>query len=431
MQDAGCMVKDYVRFVHLAPCILHHATLTMMKDINILDFDYDLPDDRIAQYPVSERDESQLLVYRGQSISQDTFKNIDGYLPSGSLLVFNNTRVIRARMLFRKETGALIEILCLEPLLPFDYSLSFSSKVAVEWKCIVGNLKKWKEGKLMIRFIMNGNGFHLWAERLETTGETSRIRFTWDSSDICFGEVLEATGHIPLPPYINRDDETEDSKRYQTIYSKINGSVAAPTAGLHFTQNVLEKIRDKGLKTAELTLHVGAGTFQPIKADNIFAHEMHCEHFIIKAETLKMLLEYEGKIIAVGTTSVRTLESIYWLGVKLLQNMGGYDEELILGQWDAYNIESTYTVKDSINALLDYLCEMKSVFLRAATSIMIVPGYEFRLTSGIVTNFHQPRSTLLLLISAWTGEQWRDIYKFAIEKGFRFLSYGDSSLLLK
>jgi len=402
-----------------------------MKEININDYDYDLPNDRIAQHPVSERDESQLLVYRGRTISQDTFKNIDGYLPSGSLLVFNNTRVIRARMLFRKETGALIEILCLEPLLPFDYGLSFSSKVPVEWKCIVGNLKKWKEGKLMIRFIINGNGFHLWADRMETTGETSRIRFSWDSSDICFGEVLEATGHIPLPPYINREDETEDSRRYQTVYSKINGSVAAPTAGLHFTQNVLEKIRHRGIMTAELTLHVGAGTFQPVKADNIFAHEMHCEHFIIKAETLRMLLEYEGKIIAVGTTSVRTLESIYWLGVNLLQNKGRYDKELILGQWDAYNFESTYTVKDSINALLDYLGERKSGFLRAATSIMIVPGYEFRLTNGIVTNFHQPRSTLLLLISAWTGEQWRDIYKFAIEKGFRFLSYGDSSLLLK
>jgi len=403
----------------------------MMKDINILDFDYDLPDDRIAQYPVSERDESQLLVYKGQSISQDIFKNIDGYLPSGSLLVFNNTRVIRARMLFQKETGALIEILCLEPLSPFDYSLSFSSTEPVEWKCIVGNLKKWKEGRLMMRFDRNGSLLHLRAERLETTGETSRIRFTWDSSTICFGEVLEATGHIPLPPYINRDDNTEDSQRYQTVYSKINGSVAAPTAGLHFTQGVLRKISNRGIKSAELTLHVGAGTFQPVKADNIYDHEMHCEHFIVKAETLRMLIEYEGRIIPVGTTSVRTLESLYWLGVKFLMNKGKELNEPVLGQWDAYNLESSYTVRDSINALLNYLDENNSGFFQSATSIMIVPGYKFRLTNGIVTNFHQPRSTLLLLISAWTGDRWRDIYKFAIENGFRFLSYGDSSLLLK
>jgi len=431
MQDAGCAASDYRYFLHHAPCTLQLATLTMIREININVYDYDLPDDRIAQYPVNKRDESQLLVRRGQTISQDTFKNIDEYLPAGSLLVFNNTRVIRARMLFRKETGALIEILCLEPLLPFDYSLSFSSREPVEWKCIVGNLKKWKEGILSTDIERNGVRIRLFAERIETTGETSRIRFAWNSNDLSFGEVLEATGHIPLPPYINRADESEDAQRYQTVYSRIDGSVAAPTAGLHFTQEVLEKISKRGIKSAELTLHVGAGTFQPVKADNIYEHEMHCEHFIVNAGTLKMLIEYEGRIIPVGTTSVRTLESIYWLGVYLILNKGRNIKSLTLGQWDAYNSESTVTVKDSLTALLDYLAEEKTEFLQAATSIMIVPGYKFRLTNGIITNFHQPRSTLLLLISAWTGEQWRDIYKFAIERGFRFLSYGDSSLLLK
>lgn len=410
---------------------LHYATETMMKDININDYDYDLPADRIAQYPVRERDESQLLVCRGNSIVKDTFKNIDQYLPPDSLLVFNNTRVIRARILFQKETGAVIEILCLEPLSPFDYSLSFSSKEPVEWKCIIGNLKKWKTGRLTINYNNSDIGHKLFAERIESNGETSRIRFTWDGSDLSFGEVLEAVGHIPLPPYINRDDVSEDSQRYQTVYSKINGSVAAPTAGLHFTEMVLEKIRNRGIKSVEVTLHVGAGTFQPVKAGNIYDHEMHCEHFIISADTIRLLMDHKGKIIPVGTTSVRTLESIYWLGVKIIQNGDRKNDELTLGQWDAYNLKASYSVKDSLNALVEYLCNEKKEFIQAATSIMIVPGYKFMLADGIVTNFHQPRSTLLLLISAFTGEQWRDIYKFAIARGFRFLSYGDSSLLLK
>jgi S-adenosylmethionine:tRNA ribosyltransferase-isomerase len=403
----------------------------MMKNININDYDYDLPDDRIAQYPVSERDESKLLIYRGDSISGDTFKNIDEYLPPDCLLVFNNTRVIRARILFKKETGALIEVLCLEPLSPFEYGLSFSSKEPVEWKCIVGNLKKWKEGRLKIHFTKNEKEYVLEAERTETINDTSRIRFSWTGNSLSFGEVLEATGHIPLPPYINREDVSEDSQRYQTVYSKVDGSVAAPTAGLHFTNNVLDKIRARGIKSAEITLHVGAGTFQPVKADNVYEHEMHCEHFIIKAETLRLLLNSVGKIIPVGTTSVRTLESLYWLGVKLLENKGKRIDDLTLGQWEAYKLKNSYTAGESIRALLNYLEEDKSELLYASTSILIMPGYKFMLTNGMVTNFHQPRSTLLLLISAWTGEQWRDIYKFAMANNFRFLSYGDSSLLLK
>jgi S-adenosylmethionine:tRNA ribosyltransferase-isomerase len=407
---------------------MQHAT---MRDIDINEYDYDLPADRIAQYPVSERDKSQLLVYRNHTISKDTFNKIDEYLPADSLLIFNNTRVIRARILFHKKTGAEIEVLCLEPLSPFDYALSFSSRESVVWKCIVGNLKKWKSGVLETPFNYNGISFNLFAERLKPEGEAWQIKFSWDSQRLTFGEVIEATGHIPLPPYINRNDENEDIERYQTVYSRIKGSVAAPTAGLHFTETVLGKIKAKGIKTAELTLHVGAGTFKPVKAKNIYEHEMHCEHFSVDTETINLLIENHDNIIPVGTTSVRTLESLYWLGVKLIHNLPDKSPSLILGQWEAYEMPQSVTVTDSLKSLSDYLKKNKSLQIQAATSIMIVPGYQFRMSKGIITNFHQPRSTLLLLISAWTGNRWKEIYNFALENRFRFLSYGDSSLLLK
>jgi S-adenosylmethionine:tRNA ribosyltransferase-isomerase len=402
-----------------------------MKNIDINEFDYDLPDDRIAQYPVSERDRSQLLIYRNNTITIDTFNKIDEYIPADSLLIFNNTRVIRARILFRKKTGALIEVLCLEPFSPFDYVLSFSSKVPVEWKCIIGNLKKWKSGILETSFSYNGGSYSLFAERLKPEGEAWQIKFSWDCAGLTFGEVIEATGHIPLPPYINRKDEAEDLERYQTVYSRISGSVAAPTAGLHFTDEVFGKISARGIKKAELTLHVGAGTFKPVKAKNINEHEMHCEHFSIDAGTINLLLENQDKIIPVGTTSVRTLESLYWLGVKLIHNMPEKQTNLLLGQWEAYELPSGVSVTESLTALLNLMKENNVKQIQAATSIMIVPGYQFRIANGIITNFHQPRSTLLLLISAWTGNRWREIYNFAIENRFRFLSYGDSSLLLK
>lgn len=402
-----------------------------MGDIDINDYDYDLPSDLIAQYPVNERDKSQLLIFKENTIVKDSFSNIDEYIPPDSLLVFNNTRVIRARILFRKETGAVIEILCLEPLVPFEYALSFSSKEPVEWKCIVGNLKKWKSGILMTRFKYNDNQYFLFVERLQSEGEAWRIKFSWNCKDMSFGEVIETTGHIPLPPYINRKDEAEDIERYQTVYSRIRGSVAAPTAGLHFTDHVFEKIKSRGIRSVELTLHVGAGTFQPVKADNIYDHEMHCEHFSIDINTIGILLENQGKIIPVGTTSVRTLESLYWLGVKIIHNPSESFPKLSLRQWEAYEMATTISVTESLTALLNYLKERNLTNLQAATSIMIVPGYEFRLTNGMVTNFHQPRSTLLLLISAWTGNRWKKIYIFAVENRFRFLSYGDSSLLLK
>ena len=402
-----------------------------MKDIDLREYDYDLPAERIAQYPVNERDMSQLLVYKDNNISKDIFRNIVDYLPSDSLLVFNNTRVIRARILFFKETGARVEILCLEPLTPFGYELSFSSKVPVEWKCLIGNLKKWKGEKIITYFIYNGQQFILTAERLQPADEAWRIRFNWSCTDISFGEVIEATGHIPLPPYINREDEEEDYNRYQTVYSSINGSVAAPTAGLHFTNNVLEKLEKKGIKSVELTLHVGAGTFQPVKSNNIARHAMHCEHFFITPEAIQLIIENHEKIIPVGTTSVRTLESLYWLGVKLIHHPAECRNELVLGQWEAYEIETNVSVKESMESLLKILKERNQSYLHASTSIIIIPGYDFKMINGMITNFHQPRSTLLLLISAWMGINWKKVYGFAMENGFRFLSYGDSSLLLR
>lgn len=402
-----------------------------MNDINISDYDYELPEDRIAQYPVAERDNSQLLIFKDQKISKDLFSNISTHLPPGSLLVFNNTRVIRARILFRKDSGALVEILCLEPLMPSDYGLSFGSESPVEWKCIVGNLKKWKTGILKTRFMSGDSVNNLFAEKLGPEGEAWRIKFSWDNNELKFADVIESCGHIPIPPYINRDDEKVDNIRYQTVYSRVNGSVAAPTAGLHFTDSVFKKLRSADIKTAEITLHVGAGTFQPVKTENIYQHEMHTEHFFTDQKTLKLLLKNIGKIIPVGTTSVRTLESLYWLGVKLLIKMTGNHEKLILGQWEAYDLPQKITPAESIGALLKHMQINDIRLLQGSTSILIVPGYDFRMTDGIITNFHQPRSTLLLLISAYTGKKWKELYIFALENNFRFLSYGDSSLLLK
>jgi S-adenosylmethionine:tRNA ribosyltransferase-isomerase len=402
-----------------------------MRDIEIKDYDYDLPLDRIAQHPVNERDMSQLLIYKDDKISKDVFRNIDKYLPSDSLLVFNNTRVIRARILFRKDTGASIEVFCLEPVSPFEYELSFSSTKPVEWKCIIGNLKKWKTGVISTSFIYNNKDYTLTAEKLQSSGEAWNIRFSWTCHGLSFSEVIEATGQIPLPPYINREVERDDIIRYQTVYSRIKGSVAAPTAGLHFTSSVFDTLGKNGIKTAEVTLHVGAGTFQPVKSRNISDHEMHCEHFYVRSETIKLLLNNQGNIIPVGTTSVRTLESLYWLGVKLIQNPSDIIPELTIGQWEVYDMVKNISVKDSMEALLNFMNTRNQNYLQASTSIIIIPGYDFRMINGMITNFHQPKSTLLLLISAWTGEDWKKIYTYALENDFRFLSYGDCSLLLK
>lgn len=402
----------------------------MTKDINISDYDYYLPDERIAQHPSDRRENSRLLISKGASLSEDMFFNIGMHLPHDTLLVFNNTRVIKARLLFRKKTGAAVEILCLGPVNPAGYTESFSSMSSVEWECVVGNLKKWKTEPLGMKFIYKENEYVLTAEKTGPDGESVRIRFSWNC-DASFGEVIEATGHIPLPPYIDRADEQEDSVRYQTVYSKIDGSIAAPTAGLHFTKEIIESLEKLNISAAEVTLHVGAGTFKPVKQDDVRLHEMHHEHFSVDEKLIEQLLEYEGKIIPVGTTSVRTIESLYWLGVKIINGRINGSEALILKQWEAYELPQDITVRDSLGAVRNFLIDSGRCNNMASTGIMIVPGYRFRLTDGLITNFHQPRSTLLLLISAFTGERWKEIYKFAIEKGFRFLSYGDSSLLLR
>jgi S-adenosylmethionine:tRNA ribosyltransferase-isomerase len=402
-----------------------------MKNINIADYDYDLPGDRIAQYPVKERDKSKLLLFDCNKISSDIFANIDRYLPEHSLLVFNNTRVIRARLLFQKKSGAQIEIFLLEPVSPPDYETSFASHGPVDWKCIIGNLKKWKTGIIFMNFNINKIEYELYAEKVSPEGETWRIRFGWNNSNITFSEVLEASGHIPLPPYITREDEKEDSDRYQTVYSSVKGSVAAPTAGLHFTHEVLGRLLEKGIKQVDITLHVGAGTFQPVRAQNISEHKMHCEHFFVTKETINELIENHGKIIAVGTTSVRTLESLYWLGVKAINCLESNVDELKVDQWEPYGSDQKISVKTALAALTDLMTKYKCRFISASTKIIIIPGYKFRMITGMITNFHQPKSTLLLLISAWTGTDWHKIYKYALENGFRFLSYGDSSLLFK
>jgi S-adenosylmethionine:tRNA ribosyltransferase-isomerase len=405
--------------------------LLKMNDINISDYDYDLPDDRIAQYPVKERDGSRLLLFDGHNISSDIFKNIDKYIPDNSLLVFNNTRVIKARLLFQKKSGARIEIFCLEPISPADYELSFSSKSTVEWNCIIGNLKKWKTGILSVMFRYENKKYVLRAEKISSMAESWRIRFEWNNSNLTFGEIIESMGHTPLPPYINREDEKEDTDRYQTVYSSVRGSVAAPTAGLHFTADLIKRLHQKGIRQTEITLHVGAGTFQPVKAESISEHNMHCEHFFVTNDTIRELIRNHGKIIAVGTTSVRTIESLYWIGVKVLDNPGCNIDDLQVAQWEPYEKDPDIPVKSSLTALSDLMVRRNYRAISASTRIIIIPGYKFRMIAGMITNFHQPKSTLLLLVSAWTGAAWHRIYEFALENRFRFLSYGDSSLLIR
>jgi S-adenosylmethionine:tRNA ribosyltransferase-isomerase len=405
--------------------------MTKIARINLDDFNYELPKERIAQYPPAERDSSKILIYRGRNISEDTFNNVHDYIPTGSLLVFNDTRVIRARILFRRKTGATIEIFCLEPSLPSEYTLSLGSTEPVEWKCLIGNQKKWKNRTLSTEFKIKDKLYLLSAERLAEEGDSFRIRFLWNSKDLTFGEVIEACGHIPLPPYISRKDEENDVSRYQTVYSMVKGSVAAPTAGLHFTKQVFTSFEKTGIKWTNLTLHVGAGTFQPVKSDSISDHEMHTEHFFISETAIESVYNNIGNIIAVGTTTVRTLESLYWLGVKIKWKPETGKEELFLGQWEPYSLHGKLTSKEALESLLVWMKKLGLREIHVPTRIIIVPGYKFRMIDGMITNFHQPRSTLLLLISAWTGDDWKKIYSYAMDNNFRFLSYGDSSLLLR
>jgi S-adenosylmethionine:tRNA ribosyltransferase-isomerase len=398
--------------------------------IYIESFDYELPDEKIAKYPLEERDMSKLLVYQNNAIREDIFRNAADYLPDHALLVYNDTKVIQARMIFRKGTGARIEIFCLEPVNPADYALSLGSTSSCEWKCMVGNLKKWKSGLLTREIHSEDQEYHLSAELLCSEGNTHTIRFSWNNVNISFAEILEQAGELPIPPYLHRETEEKDKTTYQTVYAKIKGSVAAPTAGLHFTEKVFNQLRQKNINTCELTLHVGAGTFQPVKSNDIAEHTMHTEVISVRLSALKQLHENADNIIAVGTTSVRTLESLYYIGLKIIRNETEPGSILEVSQWEPYEKTSDISAKVALEAVIAYLEERKLTVLHARTQIMIRPGYQFRLTGAMFTNFHQPKSTLLLLVSAFTGENWKAIYDHALTNNFRFLSYGDSSLLI-
>ena len=401
----------------------------MERNIDINDFDYPLPDERIAKFPLERRSDSKLLIYRNGDISQSHFHSLAEQLPVGSLLVFNNTKVIRARVIMHKPSGARIEVFCLEPHRPADYEHAFTVKGECEWSCIVGNLKKWKEGQIGIDFDYEGTPCHLRAEIAERGEREHIVRFTWDV-DLTFGQLLEYLGRIPIPPYLNRESEEIDLTRYQTVYSKFEGSVAAPTAGLHFTDEMIAQMRADGFVFDEVTLHVGAGTFLPVKSDNAAEHPMHTEHFEVRLATLENLLAHHGDITAVGTTSVRTLESLPVLGWRIRQG-GEPDAERVIGQWESYDIPADYTGREVLEDLIGYMQRNGLERLKAATQIMITQlGFRFRIVSRIVTNFHQPKSTLLLLVSAYIGDDWRRMYRYALENDFRFLSYGDSSLLI-
>lgn len=407
------------------------------RHIHISDYNYPLPDERIAKFPLAQRDHSKLLVFENGDISEDMFYNITGHLPKGALMVFNNTKVIQARMHFRKETGALIEVFLLEPAEPADYELMFQTNGKCAWHCLVGNLKKWKEGQLSRSFDVNGKTVTLSVERLHEERTSHWVEFRWDNPDVSFAEILDAAGELPIPPYLNRDTQESDKTTYQTVYSKIKGSVAAPTAGLHFTDKVLADIDAHGIDREELTLHVGAGTFKPVKSEEIEGHEMHTEYICVNKKTIDKLIAHGGKAIAVGTTSVRTLESLYYMGVKLHDNPNLTEEQLHVGQWEPYDYAERLAAEgtapldtiDALREISDYLDRNSRKALHSSTQIIIAPGFEYHIVDILVTNFHQPQSTLLLLVSAFVKGEWRRIYDYALAQDFRFLSYGDSCLI--
>ena len=402
-----------------------------MKPIYIADYNYPLPDERIAKYPLAERDQSKLLVYKGVSgledegirgeIKEDKFFNIGDYIAPHSLLVYNNTRVIQARLEFHKRSGARIEVFCLEPIAPHDYQLSLGSTSGCTWKCMVGNAKKFNVESLELR--VERLGVTLRVSKGEQRGNTYEVHFSWDNENVSFAEILDAVGELPIPPYLNRKTEESDKRTYQTVYSRIKGSVAAPTAGLHFTERVLDDIRSRGIETEELTLHVGAGTFLPVKTADANEHTMHTEIIAVPKKAIEHIIAKLGHIVAVGTTSMRTLESLYFIGC--------HPENPTVGQFEPYEQEFTLSVKDSLQAIVDYLEATGQETLHAETQIMIKPGYEFRVVDQLITNFHQPQSTLLLLVSAFVHGDWKTIYDYALSHDFRFLSYGDSSILTR
>ena len=399
-----------------------------VKHISIEAYDYPLPEERIAKYPLPERDASKLLVLKNNEISESQFKYIGDFLPQDALLVFNETKVIRARLQFHKATGSRIEVFCLEP--EQDYQMAFSACSPVRWKCLIGNAKRWKEGKLAMELKLNGEAVTLYAERLMQNDLYAEIEFSWTPAKLSFAAVLEAAGEIPLPPYLHRDAEPDDRDRYQTVFARYDGSVAAPTAGLHFTTPLIEALHEKGFSFDEVTLHVGAGTFRPVATETIGEHAMHSETIIVRKSLIQNLIKQIGKpIIPVGTTSTRTLESLYWIGV-MLNEQGLELRPLHVEQWFPYESHASMTAVEALQTVLDYLEKYALTRLEASTALMIAPSYKMRIISGLITNFHQPKSTLLLLVSALIGERWKDSYRFALEHGFRFLSYGDSCLFL-
>ncbi|MBQ7553725.1 MAG: S-adenosylmethionine:tRNA ribosyltransferase-isomerase [Bacteroidaceae bacterium] len=403
------------------------------KHIKIQDFSYDLPDGRIAKFPLKERDRSKLLLYMNGEVKEDIFTSLPKYINQGELMVFNNTKVIQARLHFRKETGALIEVFCLEPIEPADYAMNFQQTEHAAWLCLVGNLKKWKGEALKREMIVKGRLITLTAERQQAVGTSHWVDFRWNNRKVTFADILEVFGELPIPPYLNRETQESDKVTYQTVYSKIKGSVAAPTAGLHFTQRVLDALRDKGVDMEELTLHVGAGTFKPVKSEEIAGHEMHTEWISVRKDTIESLIRHGGKAIAVGTTSVRTLESLYHMGVTLILHPDATDEQLKVKQWQPYELPAEaagISSVDALNALLAYMNRHELDTLHSSTQIIIAPGYTYQIVKAMVTNFHQPQSTLLLLVSAFVHGDWRKIYDYALSHQFRFLSYGDSSFLM-
>ena len=417
------------------------------KHIHISDYQYDLPDARIAKFPLAQRDHSKLLLYRQGEVSEDIFLHLSQYLPQGCLMVFNNTRVIQARMHFRKETGALIEVFLMEPAAPTDYEQMFQTTGHCSWLCMIGNLKKWKDGTLRRDFEIKGQRLTLTAtldrdlSGQKGGGTNYWVDFDWDNPQVNFAEILETVGELPIPPYLNRDTQESDKTTYQTVYSKVKGSVAAPTAGLHFTDDVLHDLDAHGIVRDEVTLHVGAGTFKPVKSDEIEGHHMHTEYIVVHRHTFERLLQHEGRAVAVGTTSVRTLESLYYMGVKLAMNPALTEDDLHVSQWEPYDLPHNddglvlddgqpISVTQAIGHLLDYLDRDGLVALHSSTQFIIAPGYVYKIVKMLITNFHQPQSTLLLLVSAFLKGDWRKVYDYALAHDFRFLSYGDSSLLI-
>ena len=400
-----------------------------VKNIEIAEYDYPLPDERIAKYPLSVRDSSKLLIYNRGVVGEDVFRNLPEYVPACSLMIFNNTRVIQARLRFRKPSGAQIEVFCLEPELPSDYALVFQQTECCVWQCLVGNSNRWRGGILSQSVAVGGREVTLSVERVSVPGSVNSVRFAWDGG-VTFAEILESVGELPIPPYLNRKTEESDNSTYQTVYSKVKGSVAAPTAGLHFTPTVFDALRQRGVDCREVTLHVGAGTFKPVKSELIADHEMHEEYIEVSRELVSRMIDAGASVVAVGTTSVRTVESLYYIGAAVADDDSVDVDNLCVSQWTPYEKEYSLSAGDALCALYDYMQARGLEKIHAHTKIMIAPGYKYRIVKAIVTNFHQPKSTLLLLVSAFVCGDWKKIYDYALAHDFRFLSYGDSSLLI-